>query len=276
MNVLEKTNPEIWTAFSEEDFVVTRSMVPFTSLFTYQALKQGIKEFKRHGGIVELSQDVAALYHLITITLIISKLVKQFLDGLPQSQKSTIDYDHLHPLSENMAFRVVQNSLKISDSIQLHNTENPFIVASPLNILTSSAAVPEDAQKDIILYALKGQKRFKDFIDDDRLLPKSLSSVWYPMKRFKLKTTNFMQKTKNALREKVIKLYEERELLGRFLIIQSSRQEVVPKLETTNGSYEMSVVPLSLCCNDGRLHIPTDKSTLMNVLTEVHHPVNHG
>jgi len=66
--------------------------------------------------------------------------------------------------------------------------------------------------------------------------------------------------------DKVIKLREERQLLGRFLIIQGSRPELVPKLEKTIGEYEMSVVPRSLCAVDGSLYIPADKASLMHAI----------
>ena len=55
-------------------------------------------------------------------------------------------------------------------------------------------------------------------------------------------------------RHKVIKLREELELLGRFLIIQGSRLELVPRLEETIGEYEMAVVLCSLCTVDGSLY----------------------
>jgi len=44
------------------------------------------------------------------------------------------------------------------------------------------------------------------------------------MKKLKLKTlSNWMEKTEIRVGDKVIKLREERQLLGRFLIIQGSR-----------------------------------------------------
>ena len=49
---------------------------------------------------------------------------------------------------------------------------------------------------------------------------------------------NFKAKTV----DKVIKLREERELFGRFLIIQGSRPELIPKLEDAIGEFEMSAV----------------------------------
>ena len=70
-----------------------------------------------------------------------------------------------------------------------------------------------------------------------------------------------MEKTKIHVGDKVIKLREERQLLGRFLIIQRSRPELVPKLEKAIGEYEMSAVPRSLCAVDGSLYIPADKAS---------------
>ena len=77
-----------------------------------------------------------------------------------------------------------------------------------------------------------------------------------------------MEKTKVHIGDKVIKLREERELLGRFLIIQGSRPELVPKLEVTIGEHEMAIVPRSLCSVDGTLYIRTDKASLMHAVEE--------
>ena len=71
-----------------------------------------------------------------------------------------------------------------------------------------------------------------------------------------------MEKTEIRVGDKVIKLREERQLLGRFLITQGSR----PKLEKTIGEYEMSVVPRSLCAVDGSLYIPADKANLVHAI----------
>ena len=56
-----------------------------------------------------------------------------------------------------------------------------------------------------------------------------------------------MDKKKVQVGDKVIKFREERELLGRFLIIHGSRPHLVPKLEQTIGRFEMAMVPRSVC-----------------------------
>ena len=138
--------------------------------------------------------------------------------------------------------------MKPRDAIELHCTGNPFLLKTPLKILSSSALIPEEAKSNFLHFAEKRQKYFDSFIHD-RLLPTSKLSVWDPMKKLKLKTfSNFMQKIKLHLGDKLIKLREEHELLGRFLIIQGSRPELVPKLEETIGEYEMSGSTFTLCC----------------------------
>ena len=78
-----------------------------------------------------------------------------------------------------------------------------------------------------------------------------------------------MDKKKVQVGDKVIKLWEERELLRRFLIIHCSGPHLVPKLEQTIEQFEMAVVPRSLCAGDGTLLLTTDKANLMKALEDV-------
>ena len=113
------------------------------------------------------------------------------------------------------------------------------------------------------------KKSFEQFVSD-RLLASSEFSIWDPMKKMKQKSfSNWMKKTKVQVGDKVIKLREERQLLGRFLIIQRSRPELVPKIEKAIGEYEMTLIPRSLCAVDGSLHIPSDKSSLIHCIEKV-------
>jgi len=58
MNALEEDDPD---ALKSGAFVVAQSEIPFTRLFTDQALEQEIKKLKGHAGMVGLSRDEAAL-----------------------------------------------------------------------------------------------------------------------------------------------------------------------------------------------------------------------
>ena len=265
MNALELEDPATWQALKTGDFVVAKSEVPFTQLFTDQTLEQEIKGLKRQGGMVGLSQDEAALDRLVTTTPHLARIVKQYLYSFPQACKSSERNEH-YQLASNVAMRSRENAVKLRQSIELHCGGNPFTVKTPLKSLVSSVLVTDAARNDIQHFPEKGQKRFEEFIQD-RLLPTSTLSVWDSMKKLKLKTfSNWMDKVKVRVGDKVIKLREERALLGRFLIIQGSRPGLVPKLEDTIGKYEMSVVPRSLCAVDGSLFIPTDKASLMHAI----------
>ena len=49
MNDLERNDPNTWNDLDTGDFVVPKSITPFTALYTDQALEQEIKKLKRHG-----------------------------------------------------------------------------------------------------------------------------------------------------------------------------------------------------------------------------------
>jgi len=66
-----------YEALKSEDFVVAKSDILFTRLFTDQTLEQDIKVLKRHGGVLGLSQDEAALDHLLVTSLHLYRMVKQ-------------------------------------------------------------------------------------------------------------------------------------------------------------------------------------------------------
>ena len=131
------------------------------------------------------------------------------------------------------------NAIKLSKSIEKHCGGNPFLVSTPLKNLASSALIPTDIKYDLLNYASEGQTCFEEFVQE-RLVSNSKLSVWDPITKLKLKTfSNYVQKTNVNIGGKVIKLREERQVLGRVLIIQSSRPELVPKLEEIIGDYEL-------------------------------------
>ena len=66
MNALETEDPETWSALNSGGFVVAKSEIPFTHLFTGQALEQEIIKLQGQGGMVGLSTDEGALDRLVT------------------------------------------------------------------------------------------------------------------------------------------------------------------------------------------------------------------
>jgi len=91
---------------------VAKSEIPFTRLFTNQALEQEIKKLKGHGEMVGLSRDEAALDRLVIITPHLARLVNQFLSGFPKASRSSVRREHYY-LSGEIALRSSANALKI-------------------------------------------------------------------------------------------------------------------------------------------------------------------
>jgi hypothetical protein len=234
-------------------------------LFTDQTLEQEIKLLKQHGGMVGLSTQENALERLIAITPHLKQLVMQFMEQFPGYEQTKRKKEH-YQLTGSMSTRIQKNATSIRESIKLHADGNPFQNGCPLRNLASSALVPEDCKDDILNFGAKGQVLFKEFVAQ-RLTENSPLSLWDPMKKTKHKTfSNFGAKVRVRIQDKVVKLKEERDLLGRCLIIQRSRPELVPNLEIIIGTYELSSVPRSLCATDGSLNIPTDKASLLHAL----------
>ena len=131
-------------------------------------------------------------------------------------------------------------SQKLQHLIVLHCGCNPVKERTLLKSLVSSVLVSKEAKNDILQFAELGQKRYKEFVS----LKLTLNlSVLDKMKKLNLKAfSNWMDKKKVQEGDKIIKLREECELLGRFLIIQGSHPHLVPKLEETIGKYEMAMV----------------------------------
>jgi len=133
---------------------------------------------------------------------------KAYLNSFPKVSKIP-EWNKHYQLSGDVTVRTQENGMKLHQSIKLHCEGNPFTVESPLKSVVSSALVPKKAEEDIPGDTEKGQKRFEEFVED-RLLPSSKHSLWDAMKKLKLKTfSNWMEKTKVHVGDKVIKLPKE-------------------------------------------------------------------
>ena len=182
MNSLEKEDPVTWEALKSGDFVVNKSEILFTSLFTDQTLEQEIKGLKKHGGIVGLSQNEEALDRLLHTTPHLARIVSQFLLSFPHpSQNTSQPKEHYH-LCGNTSLRTSQNALKLQQSLELYCEGNPYAIKTPLKSIVSSALIPPKAKQDILTYAKLGQKQYEDFVED-RLLKESKMSIWDKMKK---------------------------------------------------------------------------------------------
>ena len=161
----------------------------------------------------------------MTISPVLTRLVKSFLAGFLQATSTgNSDLQH-HQLYGSTSVRIAQNALKIKDSILHHCGVNVFTTNTELKTIASATVIPESAKKDIIEFASKGQERLIKFVKDN-LLSTSTGSVWDTLPRLKLKTfLTHMPKTTVKLGETVVKLREESQLLVRFLAIIDYRPD---------------------------------------------------
>ncbi|MES9884227.1 MAG: TCR domain-containing protein [Sedimenticola sp.] len=259
---LKEECPETWEDLKRSDSNVKQSSIPFSHLFVDQGLEQQIRALKVTGGITGLTQNEAALDRFLLTAPEVARLVERFLNRYSRSASVPARKEH-YQLTGSMADRLARNATTIHTCIISHCDGNPFDEGTDLVNIASMMAIEAHAKDDILNRDQKGQARYVQFVND-RLLTGSPMSIWDPIKKLKLKThSTWLKKTKIRCGEKVIKLREERQLLARFLIVQQTRPELVPKLEETIGNYEMAVTPRALFATDGSLLLPSDKSSFL-------------
>ena len=110
-----------------------------------------------------------------------------------------------------------------------------------------------------------GQQPHETFVT--KRLVKGTKSVWAPMKKVNLKLfENSAMYSITKVKEKLIELREERDLLARFAIVLRTREDI--DLRQAIGTYKFCAVPRSLCSPDGLL-LAYDKFKVMHAIKEL-------
>ena len=126
-----------------------------------------------------------------------------YLNSFPHTSTQYEQNGH-YQLSSGISVRTRENA-NLNQSIETPCKGNLFSLSSPLKHLISSALFPNNTKDDILQFAEKDKKRFKDFIYD-RILSTPTVSVLDPMKKLKMKTfSNFGEKIKSPKGDKVRK-----------------------------------------------------------------------
>ena len=77
-------------------------------------------------------------------------------------------------------------------------------------------------------------------------------SMWDPIKKMSLILfSNWQKKAACMVKDKIIKVREDRQLIARFLAIQKSRPNLSEKLNDVIATYELYMIPRSLFSGDG-------------------------
>ncbi len=125
MNQTETDDPLTLEAIKSGAFVISKSDVPCTSMFTDQNLEQKSKDLKRPGGFVWPTQYGGSLDRLVPMPFL-SRIVRNFLSSFPSSSTSSTGMDY--QLSGDVAVRFSQNALKIRDCTKIHCEEIPLLM----------------------------------------------------------------------------------------------------------------------------------------------------
>ena len=154
---------------------MSKSKIPFTKLYTDQALEQENKVLKGQGGMVGVSQSDESLDRHLVTTPHIARMVQKFLSIVPSTGKTPIRQEH-YQLSGQMTVRMRHHAINVRDCIERRCPGNTFTVDGPIRNISSSAILPEKVKDDILNFASKDQKGFEEFVVE-RLLLTSTSSV---------------------------------------------------------------------------------------------------
>ena len=265
-NELKKSDPQTWNALKKGDFVVTKSSTPFTNLFVDQTLEQKIRELKVAEGIIGITQNEEALNRYLLIAPELTRLVNGFQRSYGVTHPPSESQEH-YQLHGSMATRIFQNAGKVKEAILQHCQGNPFNTNMSLMNIVSNMDIPDEIKPDILMRDQKGMARFKEFFSCRMVKATADKSVWDPIEKMKLKVfSTYQKKTSCKIKEKLVKLREDRQLLARFLVIQQARPELGHNLGETIGNYEFSVIPKAFFSTDGQLLIPSDKSSFLKLI----------
>lgn len=213
-----------------------------------------------------MTQNEEALDRFLLCAPEVSRIVTSFNDQYCQKESSKSKLSHYH-LATSMSLRIFKNAAVVKESIVKHCEGNPFSNNTTLCNIASSMQVPEAATDDIINRDVKGEEQFQKFLETRLHSETATMSISDRIPKMKLKTfSTCNQKTVVRIRDKLVKLREDRQLLARFLIVMESRPEMATHLKDAIGNYEFSAIPRSLFTSDGYLLIPSDKSAFLNTI----------
>eukprot|EP00794_Sanderia_malayensis_P020785 gene20785-22814_t len=256
---LKENGPETWSCLADELFGVKRSGIPFCNLFVDQALEQQIRFLTGLGGIIGITQNEAALERYLLIAPEVKRIVEEFKECFEADQRKERKEHHQDSCSTRS--RLHSNAEKLRGSILKHCKENPFSSDIPLMNIKSSMILPPLVARNVIERDKKGNEAYISFVNNRLVADTAEVSMWDPIKKMTLKLfSNWQKKAACKVKDKIIKLREDRQLIARFLVIQKSRPNLSEKLNYVIATYEFSMIPRSLFSGD-----EVDNSSLKRV-----------
>eukprot|EP00794_Sanderia_malayensis_P001433 gene1433-1577_t len=246
--------PESGPKCQEEKEAMTHLLVT-----DQKALEQQIRFLTGLGGIIGITQNEAALERYLLIAPEVKRIVEEFKECFEADQRKERKEHHQDSCSTRS--RLHSNAEKLRGSILKHCKENPFSSDIPLMNIKSSMILPPLVARNVIERDKKGNEAYISFVNNRLVADTAEVSMWDPIKKMTLKLfSNWQKKAACKVKDKIIKLREDRQLIARFLVIQKSRPNLSEKLNYVIATYEFSMIPRSLFSGD-----EVDNSSLKRV-----------
>ena len=246
----------------EGAFCVGKSKVPFTAIGADHGIEQENRSIKVMGGIKGISNSSINLDEYFLSTAEISNIITSFCDKFGISESEACKREDHYQLSGSKNFRIRSNVSKIGDVFSTYDvsfdaTDNVY------NVLTMKVPPKKDAEQFLTVKEI-GKECYVNFVKE-RIEGKS--SIWDTIKKIMIPCfTNNNKSTSIKLNGETLQIRQEPKLMNRILVASRSRTEI--DLSNIFGTYEFSVVPLSLFATDGSLYYGKDKSVIAKELRE--------
>ena len=257
---LQTEDPESWK-FLKTNFCVNKSRKCFVAIGVDHALEQVNKELKAQGGITGL-QDEGIDKYCYTIGVkhsLLAKFSEEF--GLSSSASVSSEFHHEETGSFNEFY--VKSIKAYGEGLREFIREDWDEIDTVFNVMTTSVL---ENDEELLNIESIGTQLYENFIKDRET--NSEVSVWDTINKRKLIT--FRENAKSlsiTLKNKVIHLKEEKNLMTKLLVISRSRPEI--DVAALFKVHKFSVVPRSLFDQTGAPWECTDKSDCLHGLEDL-------
>lgn len=256
---IKENDNELWEDFQKGNWVANRSSIPFCALGADEALEHENRRMKVLGGLTGITQNPQALNRFFLISPELARISSEAKEMFNLSSSSKNQH---HAFNENIRRRHQTNVERLS--IFLNQSGNPFLYEDGLLInIVTKCVFPENISNDMCQMTVRGKKAYNTFVRER--IQGSGKSIWDPLEKLNLKLCKSNnKKIKLKIKDTVVELKEDVNLLSKLLIVSKSRPEF--DLKSVVSKYELSAVPRSLYSSDGEMHHGSAKSKLMHLL----------
>ena len=260
MHALERSDPVVWKAFTNGEFAVQKTKIPFVALGMDHAGEQVNKLLKINGGLVGVSKNVNARNRFMITAPIIAEIATKAKQRCGLKTEKT-EHHQLSKAYVQLQHDMVDRFNGIFESVNLNFHDKSD--TSMRNFITNKV-FSDDIIRDVLEFEQTGKKRYEKIVQE-RL--KGDTDLFSTLPKLQLKLPRDGIKKVKAKIDGVledIKGYSN--FFGRCAIVANQRDI---DMKSIIGNYELDVVPRSVMTADGMLHPgDEDKSKIVEILTD--------